>query len=106
MTELALPEPVVSEDPPGVMVVDPLYIVQRDFRQNVNGVTLSFRQGQVIRDPQKIIDLKAQRAPIEVVRDEEDLVVCPHCTMSFRLSVVRGAQSLLERAQALMGGRV
>lgn len=100
MTDIPLPDPAADAGQE-TMVLDPVYMVQRDFRQSVNGVTVFYRQGQVIRDPQKVVDLKTQRAPIEIVRDEADLVVCPHCHMSFSLRVVKGAQSLLERAKSL-----
>ena len=85
-----------------------VYIVSRDFRQVVNGVTVLYRKGQVLQERTSgpnLVGLLLQNAPIVKVEDESDLAVCPHCQMSFSLSEAReaqaGAAALVERAKKL-----
>lgn len=105
MVELA-PPPVPKDHEQLSLDVRPWYIADRDFRQSVNGVTVSYKKGTIFRDPAAIVALQEHRAPISRVRDPADLVVCPHCQQSFSLKVQQGAMALLERARSLMGGRV
>ena len=88
------------------------YIVRRDFSQQVNGVTVPFKSGAIVRSQSLIAVLLEARAPIEPAPELADLGECPHCKMSFSIRLMRlaskkraeaaaGAQALLERARAL-----
>lgn len=84
--------------------IRPRYIVSRQFRQFVNGVTVTFKTGQIIEREDQIRQLLDERAPIDPIRDESDIGTCPHCGLSFSLENQRGARELLRRAQQLIPG--
>lgn len=82
------------------------YIVSRDFTHSINGASIPFRKGTIVRREDVIRELLGSSAPIVRVLDEADLGLCPHCGLSFSLSAQGGARELLNRARQLMPGYV
>lgn len=82
------------------------YIVDRQFRCLINGVSTEWKPGTIIDDAYTIVTMLTGNSPISPIVNEDDLLVCPHCGKASSRQAQEGAKALLSRARQLMPGHV
>lgn len=67
-------------------------VAKRDFSVQLGVAFRSFAAGEMVTDRVLVEALIVAQAPIDVVRDQEDLIQCPHCKRMLTINMAVGAE--------------